>query len=102
VFTGFIAVSHVAGILMALAVPGEKSVRRLLLALTLALHWPLQSLAMAARALCSLLRRPHYWAKTPHEVFGQEMGSDAWLLSGEYFRVWPELFRGRNVQAAFP
>ena len=76
VFMGFIAVSYVAGILMALAAPGEKSVRRLLLALTLPLYWPLQSLAMA-RAIYSLLRRPHYWAKTPHEVFGQEMGSDA-------------------------
>jgi glycosyltransferase XagB len=76
VFMGFIAVSYLAGILMALAAPGEKSARRLLLALTLPLYWPLQSLAMA-RAIYSLLRRPHYWAKTPHEDLGQAAASGA-------------------------
>lgn len=59
------AVSYGAGILMAVAAPGEKTAPRLILAMTLPAYWPLQSIAMA-RALYSLARRPHFWAKTPH------------------------------------
>ena len=33
--------------------------------LTQPVYWPLQSLAMG-RAVYSLMRRPHFWAKTPH------------------------------------
>lgn len=65
IFLWFVWLSYAAGLVMALAAPGEKSGRRFLLALTLPIYWPLQSAAMA-RALYSLARRPHYWAKTPH------------------------------------
>lgn len=65
VFIWFVAFSYTAGVLMALAAPGKKGLARILLALTLPAYWPLQSIAMA-RALYSLARRPHYWAKTPH------------------------------------
>jgi len=65
VFLWFVGFSYAAGILMALAAPGKQDMRRLLLALTLPAYWPLQSVAMA-RALYSLARRPHFWAKTPH------------------------------------
>ena len=65
VFLWCVVVSYAAGIVMALAAPGQRDGRRLLLAFSLPLYWPLQSLAMA-RALYSLARRPHFWAKTPH------------------------------------
>jgi len=58
------AVSYAAGILMALAATGRKNGRRLALAATLPVCWPLQSIAMG-RALHGLARRPHFWAKTP-------------------------------------
>ncbi len=69
VFLCFVAVSYAAGILMALAAPGKKNKRRIFLAFSLPFYWPLQSIAMA-RALYSLARRPHFWAKTPH---GEEL-----------------------------
>lgn len=59
------ALSYMAGILMALAAPGRKDARRLMLALSLPVYWPLQSLAML-RALYGLVKCPHFWAKTPH------------------------------------
>lgn len=65
VFLWFVGFSYAAGILMALAAPGKKNMRRVLLALSMPVYWPLQSVAMA-RALYSLARRPHFWAKTPH------------------------------------
>lgn len=65
IFLWFVLISYSAGILMAIAAPGRRDARRLMLALSLPLYWPLQSLAMA-RALYSLARRPHFWAKTPH------------------------------------
>ncbi|MFN4023374.1 MAG: glycosyltransferase family 2 protein [Hyphomonas sp.] len=57
--------AYAAGILMALFAPGARGWRRLVLALTQPLYWPLQSLAML-RAVYGLIRQPHYWAKTPH------------------------------------
>lgn len=57
--------SYTAGILMALLAPGRKDGRRLMLALTLPVYWPLQSLAIV-RALYGLARCPHFWAKIPH------------------------------------
>lgn len=65
VFMGFVTASYLASILMAAAAPGRVSARRLLLAVTSPLYWPLQSLAMG-RAVYSLVRCPHFWAKTPH------------------------------------
>ena len=65
VFLWFIGASYAASIAMALAAPGERDLRRYMLAFTLPLYWPLQSIAMV-RALYSLARRPHFWAKTPH------------------------------------
>jgi len=55
------------GALSALLAPGPWRWRRLADIASMPLYWPLQTLAMA-RALWSLARRPHYWAKTPHEV----------------------------------
>ncbi|MCA8899846.1 MAG: glycosyltransferase [Hyphomonas sp.] len=55
------------GALSALAAPGRRGWARLADILTLPLYWPLQTLAMI-RALWGLVRRPHYWAKTPHSV----------------------------------
>lgn len=43
---------------------GGRAARWCLL-LTLPLYWPLQTIA-AWRALYGLLKRPHFWAKTPH------------------------------------
>lgn len=57
--------AYAAGILMAFFAPGARDWRRLVLALTQPLYWPLQSLAMM-RAIYGLVRRPHFWAKTPH------------------------------------
>ncbi|MBA4225745.1 MAG: N-acetylglucosaminyltransferase [Hyphomonas sp.] len=65
VFLWFIGASYAASIAMALAAPGERDLRRYVLAFTLPLYWPLQSIAMV-RAVYSLVRRPHFWAKTPH------------------------------------
>jgi hypothetical protein len=62
-------VSYAAGIAMALAAPGQLGVRRLWLALTLPLYWPLQTIAMG-RAIYGLARCPHFWAKTPHRPAG--------------------------------
>lgn len=59
------ALSYTAGILMALLAPGRVDMRRVNLALSLPVYWPLQSLAMM-RALYGLARCPHFWAKTPH------------------------------------
>jgi glycosyltransferase XagB len=61
------AASYAAGILMAFAAPGRKDWRRLGLALTLPVYWPLQSIAMG-RALYGLAKCPHFWAKTPHRT----------------------------------
>lgn len=65
IFLWFIGASYAASIAMALAAPGERDLRRYVLAFTLPLYWPLQSIAMV-RAVYSLVRRPHFWAKTPH------------------------------------
>ncbi|MDP3460429.1 MAG: glycosyltransferase family 2 protein [Hyphomonas sp.] len=61
------AASYAAGMAMALAAPGKKDWRRLVLAATLPAYWPLQSIAMG-RAIYGLARCPHFWAKTPHRV----------------------------------
>jgi cellulose synthase/poly-beta-1,6-N-acetylglucosamine synthase-like glycosyltransferase len=63
------AVSYAAGTAMALAAPGQKDGRRVWLAATLPLYWPLQSIAMV-RALYGLAKCPHFWAKTPHKLPG--------------------------------
>jgi hypothetical protein len=67
VFLAVAAVSYSAGMAMALAAPGRKDGRRVWLAITLPLYWPLQTLAMM-RALYGLAKCPHFWAKTPHTV----------------------------------
>lgn len=73
----FVGIAYAAGIMMAFLAPGEQSGRRLLMSLTLPLYWPLQSIAMV-RAVYSLARRPHYWAKTPHpEQVGQVSAPEA-------------------------
>jgi len=64
-FLAVAALSYSAGIALALAAPGRKDARRLWLALTQPLYWPLQSVAMV-RALYGLAKCPHFWAKTPH------------------------------------
>jgi cellulose synthase/poly-beta-1,6-N-acetylglucosamine synthase-like glycosyltransferase len=61
------AASYAAGMAMALAAPGKKDWRRLVLAATLPVYWPLQSIAMG-RAIYGLAKCPHFWAKTPHRV----------------------------------
>lgn len=61
------AVSYAAGIAMAFWAPGRKDWRRWVLAASLPLYWPLQSIAMV-RAVYGLARCPHFWAKTPHRV----------------------------------
>ncbi|MFN3312750.1 MAG: glycosyltransferase family 2 protein [Hyphomonas sp.] len=66
VFLALAGASYLSGVVLALAAPGRGGFGRLLLALSQPLYWPLQTLAMG-RALYSLMRRPHYWAKTPHE-----------------------------------
>jgi len=63
--SGALALSLASGVLSALAAPGRTGGQRLFDIATLPLYWPLQTLAMA-RALWSLARTPHYWAKTPH------------------------------------
>lgn len=65
VFIWLAGAAYAAGILMAFFAPGARDWRRLVLALTQPLYWPLQSLAMM-RAIYGLVRRPHFWAKTPH------------------------------------
>lgn len=60
--TGALFLALLTGTLSAALAPGR---RRLVDILTLPLYWPLQTLAMV-RALWSLARTPHYWAKTPH------------------------------------
>nr|WP_225908068.1 glycosyltransferase family 2 protein [Hyphomonas sediminis] len=64
-YLAFAGIAYLSGLLMALLAPGRKDLRRLLLVLTLPAYWPLQSIAMI-RAIYGLIRRPHYWAKTPH------------------------------------
>lgn len=54
------------GAVSAWLVPGGVMRVRFVDVLTLPLYWPLQSVAMA-RAVCSLIKTPHYWVKTPHE-----------------------------------
>jgi hypothetical protein len=61
------AASYAAGMAMALAAPGRKDWRRVALAATLPVYWPLQSIAMG-RALYGLAKCPHFWAKTPHRA----------------------------------
>lgn len=65
VFLSVAGASCLSGLLLALAAQGRAGPGRLLLALSQPFYWPPQTLAMA-RALYGLLRRPHYWAKTPH------------------------------------
>jgi hypothetical protein len=60
-----LCLSLFTGALSASLAPGRWSWQRVGDILTLPLYWPLQSLAMM-RALWSLVRTPHYWAKTPH------------------------------------
>ena len=62
--TSALVLSLITGIASATLAPGRQ---RLSVILTLPLYWPLQTIAMT-RALWSLARAPHYWAKTPHEV----------------------------------
>jgi cellulose synthase/poly-beta-1,6-N-acetylglucosamine synthase-like glycosyltransferase len=66
---GFAALclSLFTGVLSACLAPGAWNRQRIADILTLPLYWPLQTVAMA-RALWSLARTPHYWAKTPHEA----------------------------------
>ncbi|MFN3911630.1 glycosyltransferase family 2 protein [Hyphomonas sp.] len=66
-FAALAAASYAAGIAMALLAPGPKGWRRWMLAASLPLYWPLQSIAMA-RALYGLAKCPHFWAKTPHRI----------------------------------
>ncbi|MFN7055381.1 glycosyltransferase family 2 protein [Hyphomonas sp.] len=73
VFLAAAGFSYVASLFIALIAPGGRGLPRLFLALTLPLYWPLQSIAMA-RAVYGLLRRPHFWAKTPHEHTGDAPG----------------------------
>lgn len=61
------AASYAAGMAMALAAPGRKDWRRVALAATLPVYWPLQSIAMG-RAVYGLAKCPHFWAKTPHRT----------------------------------
>ena len=63
--TGALILALLTGLLSAGLAPGRAGWRRGLDILTLPLYWPLQTIAMA-RALWSLVRTPHYWAKTPH------------------------------------
>lgn len=65
VFIVCVGLAYGAGFLMALLAPGRKGVGRLMLALSLPIYWPLQTIAMG-RAIYGLFRRPHFWAKTPH------------------------------------
>lgn len=57
--------TYLGGALVAMTVPRQTLALRWRDVLTLSAYWPLQSIAMA-RALWSLARTPHYWAKTPH------------------------------------
>ena len=61
------AASYVAGMAMALAAPGRKDWRRVALAATLPVYWPLQSIAMG-RALYGLSDCLHFRAKTPYRA----------------------------------
>lgn len=54
-------------VLAALLAPGCKDRRRIVLALSSPLYWPLQSIA-AARALYELATDPYVWSKTPHAL----------------------------------
>ena len=63
--TVLLALSLGVAIFTAALAPGPSGWRRLADIATMPLYWPLQSLAMV-RALWSLARTPHYWAKTPH------------------------------------
>jgi cellulose synthase/poly-beta-1,6-N-acetylglucosamine synthase-like glycosyltransferase len=60
-----LGLSFFTGALSASLAPGRWSWQRVGDILTLPLYWPLQTFAMI-RALWSLARTPHYWAKTPH------------------------------------
>lgn len=57
--------TYASGVALALLAPGRIDIRRWLSAITLPAYWPLQSIAMY-RAIISLIRTPHFWAKTPH------------------------------------
>ncbi|HAE25748.1 MULTISPECIES: glycosyltransferase family 2 protein [Hyphomonas] len=60
-----LCLSLFTGVVSASVAPGRWNWHRVFVILTLPLYWPLQTLAMV-RALWSLSRTPHYWAKTPH------------------------------------
>ncbi|WP_084331810.1 glycosyltransferase family 2 protein [Hyphomonas adhaerens] len=60
-----LCLSLFTGVVSASVAPGRWNRHRVFVILTLPLYWPLQTLAMV-RALWSLSRTPHYWAKTPH------------------------------------
>jgi cellulose synthase/poly-beta-1,6-N-acetylglucosamine synthase-like glycosyltransferase len=60
-----LAASFATALISATLAPGPRGWQRIPDILTMPLYWPLQSLAMV-RALWSLARTPHYWAKTPH------------------------------------
>lgn len=60
-----LCLSLFTGALSASLAPGHWNWQRVFAIVTLPLYWPLQTLAMV-RALWSLSRTPHYWAKTPH------------------------------------
>lgn len=62
---GLLVAGLTVNIAAALLCPGHKDSRRLFLALTQPFYWPLLSIA-AMRALYSMIRAPHFWAKTPH------------------------------------
>ncbi|MEO0466567.1 MAG: glycosyltransferase [Pseudomonadota bacterium] len=64
---GLMAAGYGVNVLAVLITPGPKRMQRWLGAATLPLYWPLQSVA-ATRALYEFVRRPHYWAKTPHGI----------------------------------
>lgn len=62
-----LAVTYITGIATALMAAPRRSAGQALLAFTLPIYWPLQSIAML-RALYGLCVCPHFWAKTPHEA----------------------------------
>ncbi|MFN4225632.1 MAG: glycosyltransferase family 2 protein [Hyphomonas sp.] len=74
VFLALAGFSYAAAMGMAVLAPGKLTLRRMFLALTLPVYWPLQSLAML-RALYGLACCPHFWAKTPHRKAAEEIVS---------------------------
>lgn len=74
VFLALACFSYAAAMGMAMLAPGKLTLRRMFLALTLPVYWPLQSLAML-RALYGLACCPHFWAKTPHRKAAEQIVS---------------------------